>query len=298
MAILSVHINGKTKAEQIGIVTTIGRHWSCILRLDHPSAPLFWLEIRYGTSGWAWRPLETRGLTRGSGRPISNGWKSLTDKGGGTARVHCGKAGWVELTDASPPTTFAKSLNNGTIINGAGLGDIVERHSGNLFRMGEGDTLSAALSDGDIFASEGSTYRLFSATQNTTTELGEISIDSPKICVDVSLDTLTATFTQGTAEVTVTGEPVRVLVPFIRARLDETSGDDGWLTVNSAWKGWMAAGGNPNSAPERLAWEKGRLRTQLARAGACNVSSIFEKRRLDGLWWSRIAIPPDRISLK
>jgi hypothetical protein len=47
----------------------------------------------------------------------------------------------------------------------------------------------------------------------------------------------------------------------------------------------------------RLSWEKGKLRSAAGRAGATHVAAVFEKRRKERKWWSRLSIPAARLHL-
>ena len=89
-----------------------------------------------------------------------------------------------------------------------------------------------------------------------------------------------------------------LLVPFLRARRDEHRVDGGWLSLSEAHRGWVAAGGRPDSPPQRISWDKGRLRSRLAALGVGDVALLFEKRRRDGRWQTRLRLDGARLSLK
>ena len=100
----------------------------------------------------------------------------------------------------------------------------------------------------------------------------------PGLSVEFDRARLTATLHQGRAAVTVRGECARVLALYVRARNPE-SADSGSLRPSEAWTGWVAAGGNAQSPLDRLSWERGELRTQLARLRVANVDALFELSR-------------------
>jgi len=295
MGILELKFGDKTWKCPLGSVTTIGRHWSCIQPVTNPRVPLFWLEIRHNDQGWCWRPLETRGLTRGGGRQVSGGWRSLGADGSSSHRVHCGKVGQVRLIDAAPPALFAHNLRTGDFVEGDQVQEVLELHDGRVFELGQGDNLSSALVSGSCFSAAGEPYRLNLPVGPLPTTMGGLNLAAPNVHLDIDRMNLTASFTQGTKEVAVKGECVRVLIPYALMRRDDDWAEGGWLTTTEAHRSWIMTGGKADSGADRLAWDKGRLRTKLGEVGATNVAGLFDKRRLHGEWWARLNLTPAHI---
>lgn len=276
---------------RLAAVTTLGRHPSCVVWIDDTRVPLFWLEIRRRRGEWCWRPLEQRGVTRGGGKPSEHGWRVWKAGAGQRGRVTCGDAGWIELLDAAAPSSFATCLDTGDVVEGADLGLVAEVHGGDVYPIGRGDEPSAALRDGQVFAVDGRAHRLSLCVDPLPTSGAELSLRAPDLELDLDQRRLRAAFTSRSAEVVVQGEFVRVLIPYLYARVHEPWPDGGWLSTEDAHRAWRVAGGSGRSGMARLAWEKGKLRTELAKCGATHVAAVFEKRRKDGKWWARLGVP-------
>ena len=59
----------------------------------------------------------------------------------------------------------------------------------------------------------------------------------------------------------------------------------------------MTLGGPSASPPERLNWERAKLRSMLAREGGRGVDALFEVRRRVGETTIRLALDPERIDV-
>ena len=259
---------------------------------------MFWLEVRHGQTGWVWRSLEGRGITRGGGTVQAHDWRSLQTPTRRASRVWCGDVGHVRLQDAGPPSSFLTDLSSGVQLAGAELLEILEQHEGAFYRLGEGDEPSRTLVDGDLIVHSGSAWRFAAGAVQQSTDGGIISLKSDTICLDIDPDGKALALTERAQSVELTGSLVTILVPFVRARIDEHRLEGGWLTLEEAHLGWVAAGGRADSPPERISWDKGRLRTRLAALGVGDVKSLFEKRRLGGVWQTRLRISGERLGVK
>ena len=298
MGMIALTFSGRRWTASLGAVNTVGRHWSCTHRVDESRVPMFWLEIRYGPDGWVWRPLEGRGITRGGGAQRANGWRMLDSPSGRAVRVRCGDAGHISLLDSKSPSPFLSDLLSGLQLAGPSLLEVLERHDGGFFRLGEGDDPSRALVDGDIVVHRGSAWRFFSGTVPPSTDGGVVSLKSDTICLDLDLRKQVLCLTERDRSVELTDSLVILLVPFVEARIDEHRVEGGWLSLEEAHRGWVAAGGRADSPPERISWDKGRLRTRLAALGVGDVGFLFEKRRRGGVWQTRLRISGERLGFK
>ena len=72
-------------------------------RISNRSVPLFWLEIRYFKSNWAWRILNGESQTKGSGAVLGDGWRKFSHLIRFPEII-------VEMIDASPPETLIEDL--------------------------------------------------------------------------------------------------------------------------------------------------------------------------------------------
>ncbi len=266
---------GEPRVAPLAPVTLVGRGAGCFVRVTHPRVPLHWLEVRWLGDVWAWRALGGQDLTRGPGTFLAAGWRSLGTTGR-VARVSLGDLAWVELTDAAPPAPFAWDMVRDVPVSA----DLFAR----TFTW-QADTLVVAgaesprpLRDGEVVAIvdaiEGpSALRVHLPGMIETTADASLDLLAPDVSLDIDLVHLRATLHQHHASVTVRGECVRVLSVYARARARVA---DGWLTPHDAWDAWVTAGGNAASGPDRLSWERGKLRARLVRLHVANVDALFE----------------------
>ena len=283
----------------LGAVNLIGRHWTCTVRAAGPGVPLHWIEVRWQPyasvggvrSGWAWRPLALPEDTRGTGDVFGYGWRAFTT--GGRARL--GETVMVTLEDDAPPAAHAVDLVTGEMLHGGALDAIVERTAEGWKRLVADGVEVAPLHDGDVVVHEGRAWRLVGDT-HTATAQPRVHVRHPRVCCEVDVATSEAIFVLDRRTLTVCCPAIRVLAIYVRARLEDPA-DEGWRTANDVWRAWVAAGGPADSAPERIGWEKGRLRSFIHREGWLDATGLFETRRRDDMVVSRIALPPERLAL-
>jgi hypothetical protein len=150
------------------------------------------------------------------------------------------------------------------------------------------------LRDGEVIIVDGRAWRVHVPSLPADTSRQWVDLSSPGCVLDLSRESLTATFTTDRGSVTVRGECVRVLLVYAVARRDEAF-EEGWIASAEAHAEWVALGGNPDSVVERLSWERGKLRTALTRAGALGLEALFERRTWAGTPEFRLGLPPAAI---
>ncbi len=281
MGTLLVRAEGRAAATPLAPSTLVGRHASCLARIDDLSVPLYWLEVRWlgeGAAGaWAWRAMGAVDTTRGSGTPLHDGWRAMTCADGRGTRVSLDADLSVELVDAAPPAPFVVDLASGTAVEGDALEELVEVRGDRILPLdAEGDT-RRALSDGDVFVVEGRAYRAHAPVPVARTLAARIDLRRPGVRLDVDLAGLVATFSQGKASAVVGGECVRVLGLYREARAADLP-RGGWLSPQDAHAAWVEAGGALLSGLARVGWERSKLRSRLARAGVTGLDALFEVR--------------------
>jgi hypothetical protein len=143
--------------------------------------------------------------------------------------------------------------------------------------------------DGDVVIHEGRALRVH--LPDTPEPTGRAMIDLRRAGASLELDdTLRATLHQHGVEAAITGEHVRTLAAYARARRTD-SPTGGWLDTDTAWRLWLQLGGNPNSPATRLGWDRGRCRSHLTRVGVTGVEALFETRRMRGVTEIRLGLP-------
>ncbi len=274
--------DGTPRVVPLASTTLVGRGTACHARLDHPRVPTHWLEIRWLGEVWAWRTLAGEDATRGPSTFLASGWRSL-GSAGRFPRVSIGDAAWVELLDASAPAPFAWDLTRDEVVPDEVLGRHLEVTRGGFLPLAAEGIGGARLADGDILAVHDlergpMALRVHMPTEASATLDAILDVTAPDLAVELDVAGLTATFHQGQGAVTVRGECVRVLALYVHAR-GENLPPGGWMTPGEAWEAWVALGGNPASTLDRLSWERGKLRSQLARLRVASVSALFQVSR-------------------
>ena len=302
MGRIALHFDQHRREMPLLASTTIGRHWSNTAQVMDSRVPYRWLEIRWMGRNWAWRPLAEK-ETRGSGKLLDQGWREFTrgrEPDGPRAgdRVTLGNAGWIELLDPSPPVLLLQDLETGTFIEGPSIESYVELRSEGVLPIDWETEWRRPLKDGEVAMIRGRALRVHLPDSAVPTLNSELDLTHPECSLDIALGPLSATFTIGAISVSVVGEPVRTLAAYAQGRLDGAADDGGWLSRDEVFAIWRGLGGNENSEPNRLGWERGRLRTALVRAGASNVSQLFESTRRGGHSRIRLRLLPTSLTLQ
>ena len=270
-----------------------GRHRACAGILQTSGAPLYWIELRWRGTGWWWRNLGASDRTRGPGTVDAAGWRPICQVRGRGQRIHLSGVGYVELVDDSSPELLLEDLTSGRRIEKQDTRDWLTLDATGCARL-TGSPTAPALQDLDVFVSQDRVFRIHIPQAIARTSIDMVDIREATLDIDPS--TLRAMFTDGGTEVVVTGVCVLVLLLFAQARAHDHA-TEGWLGVQEAFERWGDVGGKRDSPPERLAWERGKLRAQLNEAGATGTEFLFETRRI-GRWTEvRLAFEPRRIRI-
>jgi hypothetical protein len=275
----------------------VGRHWSNDVVLTTDSAPLNWLELRWRPPHWCWRVLTATDRTRGSGAASDDGWRVWTGSGG-HVRLDGGPSSvQIELVDTAPPELIVERLTRPGRFAGPLAARFVEvRPDGRVWPLGIEPTEAPPLRDGQVFVLGLDALRLHLATSVSDTAPITLDLRDPALELQVDLPRLHATFSLGASEAVATGECVRVLAAYALARQsDGDAGGGGWMPAVAAHSAWIELGGRSESPIDRLAWERGKLRTQLANQGVSGIDQLFDLRRSGGLTEVRLAVSPARI---
>lgn len=260
--------------------TLIGRGDRCDGVLLSSGVPLYWVEFRWRQQSWWWRALAATERTRGPGSLDSEGWRPITQRRGRGQSISLEGLGKVELVDDSPP---------GLIVE-----DVVTRE-----RLEEPEATELLGPEGAVAGQQlveryGRLWRVHRPGKLPDT--ATTGMDLQESFLDIYRDNLRATFTFGSREVVLEGESVRVLMVFAEVRM-AGGPEGGWLTAVDAYDAWVSSGGNPKSGVDRLAWERGKLRTELRKRGLVAVEALFEKRGSGAAACVRLGLPTSRVEV-
>lgn len=291
---------GQTSEHELVESTLIGRHPRCHIPIEDARISMIWIEVRHTERGWTWRVFGDTGTTRGTGAVLSGGWRLLCP-GTRTARVRACEGVYVELVDDRPPAPMARSLRTGETLTGEAFEELFEIHDGVARPTGwdvEPNLAGVSVSDHGVVVVGDTPYMIFMPIVFADTVRGELDVSSGDARLEIDLAGLTATLVLGSVELELNGEPARALAAYAVSRQGEHFDEGGWLTREEAHAQWIDLGGKADTPLERIAWERGKLRTALARQGARHVSKIFEVRRKQGQAQVRCAFSPDRIDVQ
>jgi hypothetical protein len=295
MAEIEIHGSGGSDRRPLATSTLLGRHMSCTWRVPVPQVPLFWLELRWA-GGWAWRALAAAEETRGAGRALPGGWRRLAAGG----RVVGPGGAAVVLVEGGPPEPFAVDLERGDIASDDALDELVEDRADGPWPVdAEAQPWRLRpLEDGEVFRAGGRLLRYHGGGATAATRRSAASLASPRCALYLAAADRrwTLTVVNGDAEVQLSSEAVRALVPYAEARRDDLP-RGGWLDLDDALVRWQDLGGRADSARERIAQDRSRLCRALGRAGVAAAPSLFETARRGEGWYTRLALPGDRVSI-
>ncbi len=262
-------------------------------RLDARRIPLYWLEVRWTGTNWAWRALAANDRTRGSGAVLPDGWRALASG----ARVRWDDDAWVQLESKGPPELALYDDASGEVLVGEALDALLEVREGRVLPLSADGVPDADLPDGARVSDGRRTWRLLRPDTLPPTDAQGFAVTHSELHLDVDLHALELVLTVPQRSVTVRGAAVRAVVPYALARRDGPHDDGGWLTLREAWTWWCDLGGRATSSPDRLGWERGKVRTQLARAGVRELDALFETRRTAEGAVTRLGVVPGRIEV-
>jgi hypothetical protein len=178
----------------------------------------------------------------------------------------------VELVDPSGPELCGRLLAEQDWLSEDSLSNLVGQRETGYFLLSTGDELV----DGQVVDSERGAVQLYLPSMTRSTEKARFSLLNPELHLDIRLDDLEATFTAGSVEARVRGECVRVLAAYALRRSAYTDASLTWLSRPDAHQLWKRLGGNKGSPEARIAWERGKVRSQLNKQNVADTQSLFE----------------------
>ncbi len=244
-------------------------------------------------AGWAWRTMASNDRTRGSGALLPDGWRALSTQ----ARIRWDDAAWVQLDAAGPPELVLFDDASGDTLTGEALDAVLEVREGRVLPLTADGASDADLPDGARVSDGRRTWRLLRPDALAATDTQGFAVTHPELHLDIDLPQLALTLTVPHGSVTVRGAAVRAIAPYAFARRDGPRDDGGWLTLREAWTWWCDLGGRAASSPDRLGWERGKVRTWLARSGVRELDALFETRRTAEGAVTRLGVAPESIEV-
>ena len=265
----------------------IGRHWRCDTSVIDKRVPLYWVEIRWFDTYWGWRPLSSNEQTRGSGARMENGWRKW-NKG----KISLGESIFLELTEASPPTICFERLQTKerkTILDMDGR--VVLRN--NMIYHSDDDQ-STSYEDGSVMEVQGFSYRVHIPKKWVSSNYVELDISHHRVHLDIDIESLKATFTQGKVDCQIYGEPVRLLCAYAKLRQKNS---DKFFSSEEIFEEWCVLGGTKTSPIERMNWERAKIKNMLSVKQVANVEQLFMRKKAKRKWLFQLGIHSENISI-
>jgi len=263
--------------------------------ISNPRVPLYWLEIRWTGSAWAWRPLGADDRTRGPGQALQHGWRRWSQAPDRSRAIYLDEQISVTIVDAVAPGPVLEDFYTGQRLEGDELLAHLEWRRDGLSAI-QDDGVGEILGDGAIVDLPCGPSRLWLPGCWHPTVMGGVDIGATDCTVDVDLVRLEAVFTRGRHAVTIKGECVRLLAAYMLARRDDPRDSQcGFRNTTDVHNAWVKLGANTQSAPDRVAWERSRIRSRLVQQGARNVGALFERKRVGCTWYVRLSIAPAQL---
>ena len=267
----------------------VGRHWRCDVRVDDVRVPLHWLELRWTGDLWAWRTLGAMDRTVGRGRSLPGGWRGFERD----ARIRLGSSGIaVLLVDDAPPALSLQDLDSGAWIDGdARFDTLALTADGPRLRGSDGEPAGDVLDDGALVALEGRRYRVHRPEPVAATVEGAVSLTDPGLSFDFDLGASTLRISTQRGEVQMQGSLVLSLAVYAVALAGgPSSAAGGWLTNVDAQVGLGELGIEMTAGPERMNWDRHRVRSALQELGVTGLERLFERKRMGRQWLHRIGV--------
>lgn len=271
----------------------IGRHFHCSCPINDPAIHLYWLEIRWFGQMWVWRVLAGANRTRGSGVVLEEGWRELRWVRGRGSRIVWDERCVVELVEPGPPELCGRFPKTNRWIHGEEMEKHVEAFEDGLRAVT--DPSQEPLHSGDFIHTPEGLLQIYLPAPPKQTDVSLLSVTHPELKLDIDLTALNGVFTVGQKEARVAGECVRVLAAYAMARQKPNDDRDGWITRGYAHQMWIKLGGKADSPEARVAWERGKLRTQLAKQRVQDLPKLFGMKDHRGRKLVRLEISPERI---
>lgn len=292
MPLLLITVGSRATTLPLAASTLIGRAPGCLARVDDDGVPAHWLEIRYRGEEWAWRVLAAEDRTRGSGAVIEPGWRRMDAGEGRGTRVSLGRVS-VELVAGGPPEPFVWDLLADRALTGEALEQLVEVRGDALIPLSAEGDAAAALRDGQVWLhpaqEEGAPPRVLRAhlpTPLPLTRAATLDLALGGVTAEIDRSTWTLTLSRGPVHVEIRSACVRSLAVYATAR---AAGGGGWMSAVDAWAVWSELGGPGDAPVDAVAWERGRLRRLLDKAGVSNLQRLVEHRKDGRISYTRLS---------
>ena len=296
MATVLIRTLSSTWTSDLPEVCIVGRHPACMIRVDEPMVPLFWLELRWIGDEWSWRALSEQENTRGPGTPTGAGWRIWRARLGDRRQAIRIDSVSLRITDPSPPEPVIEWTARGICQDILSGQHGFVRESGELCWSSSPTSAPVRVVNAAQHTIDGEGARVWIPEGWSKTLRPSVSLTDHRLCLEFGEEPTRVTLTTEGMSVELTGEEVRLLRVYADARAaDPRDADCGYRTTGEARVAWIALGGNPDSPPERLAWLRNRLRSMLEESGISGAETLFERRRQGRVWSHRVAVDPENL---
>lgn len=288
MSILLHTYKGQRARFLLSSSNLVGRHWRCDLSFDAEIVPLYWLEIRWWDSFWAWRVLSAQDQTKGTGMLLHNNWRKW--KQGKT--ITLGGDLVLELSSGEAPVLLLENTKTKARRTIDDMNGLVEyAHNGVCLASEEEEKV---YTDGEMIIVQDEIFQVHVPQSWSTSRDSEMDIVHEDLLLDIDIASLKATFTQGNHDCTIHGEPVRLLCVYAQFKKDHP---EQFFCSEEIFAEWVSLGGTSTSPLERLNWERAKIKNKLSTKKAKNIEKLFTRKKSKKKWVFQLVIPEENITL-
>jgi hypothetical protein len=293
MARALLRIGSDSRKVVLTPTTLFGRHWSCHIRIDDPRVPLYWVEVRWQDGAWTWRSLAGPERTRGTGTAIQGGWRVWPPN---RATVRLDDFLLLQLTDPSAPGLVLEEPFSGQRIEEQDALELLELGKDGVRPLGRPDDIF--IGDGGQIELNGQTWRVWLPRLWRTQHTVNLDLRARGLRLDLAGSPTVATFTQASKSIELRGVGALLLKAYAQRRLEEPLAEGGWMSTSELLAAWNSLASTTSDNLNRIAWERGKIRSQLVQDGATHPESLFERRRDGSKWMVRLGLASDAIKIE
>lgn len=292
MSILKCIFNNKEQIIPIACSTRIGRHWSNDICLNDPKIPMYWVEIRWIGTAWRWKIFSAEERTRGMGAVINSVWREWS-KGASIRLDGFETEGALRISSLSdaPPMMLIEDQTTKKRYYGEDMLRYVEVWQTNRVIPIDDVTREKPLQDGDIFCVRNKIFRFLHTEQDFITKPLKMKVVDPNTMVEINIEEKVAYFSNQNHQAVVRGASVLTLATYARAVKQRNP----WLETTMAFDMWRELRGKDSSTPERLGWDRGKVRNQLSKQSCFGLKELFLTRQNNGFYETMLNLQSEQI---
>ena len=152
--------------------------------------------------------------------------------------------------------------------------------------------------DGGQIELDGQPWRVWLPRLWRTQHSVQLDLRARELTLDFAGSPPTAMFTQGSKSIELRGMGALLLKAYAQRRQEEALPEGGWMSTAETLAAWNSLAPTSCDNLDRVAWERGKIRSLLVKEGAVHPKSLFERRRDGSSWMVRLSLGPHAIRIE